>query len=185
MHAVPILFLMAACGQDENAPPPQILGLWQVHQVETGTGELDGMEVALRRFPGCTWARQTWNFTEDSIQVGHDVLCPIAGSTTDEHVGCEVSAEVAASWDEAAGIWSVQSPVRARSRAKGLEGDAFGMPTTCTVEVAAGQYPVVRIRREDWRWEMRAPDGTVLRLKIPDSDDPDFVMAMRGKEASP
>lgn len=177
MHRWLPLVAVLGCGQDDNAPPAQIKGLWQVHQYNTSSGVKNGEDVALARFPGCTWARQTWSFQDATLRVEHDVLCP--GRRPDEYVGCQVAAEVPAQWDEAAGSWVVDTPVRARSRAVGLEPGAFGVPTSCTAEIEAGTYLVKRMVREVWRWEMRLPSGVVVRLKIPESDDPDFVMAMR------
>lgn len=168
---------LLGCNQETNAPPPQISGLWQVHQVETGSGEIDGQAVALRQFPGCSWARQTWRFEGDRLVVEHDVLCP--SSVENEFVGCSVAAEVPATWEPTAGKWVVPASVRAKSRAVGLEAGALALPTACTVEVDAGDYPVLRMRGQDWRWEVGLPNGTVLRLRIPESDEPDFVMAMR------
>ena len=173
---LPLLALLG-CDQGENSAPARIKGLWQVYQFKTSSGVTDGEDVALARFEGCSWARQTWDFQPDSIRVEHDVLCPSASAG--EYVGCQVGAEVAAAWDSEAGQWAVDASVEARSRAVGLEGASFNLPTSCTVEVEAGNYLVKRMSREVWQWEMRLPSGVVLRLKIPESDDPDFVMAMR------
>ena len=174
---LPLLALaFSGCNQDENAAPPKIKGLWQVHQFKTSSGITDANEVTLARFPGCSWARQTWDFDDTTIRVEHDVLCPTPNR---EFVGCEVGTEVDAAWNDNDGQWVVGSTVSARSRAVGLEPGAFSLPTSCTVEIEAGSYLVKRMSREIWQWEMRLPSGVVLRLKIPESDDPDFVMAMR------
>ncbi|HHO53693.1 MAG TPA: hypothetical protein ENK18_23175 [Deltaproteobacteria bacterium] len=177
MTSLLLLSLTACLQQDETSPPPRIEGLWQVHQVETTSKTVDGQERALEHFPGCGWARQTWSFGEQMIRVGHDVLCP--GNSAEESVGCRVSVEVPASWDETAGVWTVTETAKARSRTRGVKSDSLDLPSDCSVEIEAGQYPVVEIRRQSWRWEMSTPAGYVLRLKIPDSDDPDFVIAMR------
>ena len=177
MHRWLPLFVLLGCGQGEMAAPARISGLWQVHQFNTSSGPRNGEDVALSRFQGCTWARQTWSFGEGTIRVEHDVLCPSA--VRDEFVGCQVAAEVPAEWDEAQSAFIVETSMRARSRAIGLEPGSFGLPTSCTVEIEAGTYPVKKMVREVWNWEMRLPSGVVARLKIPESDDPDFVMAMR------
>lgn len=177
MTSLLIASLAACFQQDEAAPPPRIEGLWQVHQVETTAEVVDGQKVAKSQFPGCDWARQTWAFGENALRVGHDVLCQ--GAESGEYLGCQVSVEVPASWDETAGVWTVAESVKARSRTRGAKLDSLEFPSSCSIEIEAGQYPVVETRKKDWSWEMATPAGYVLRLKIPDSDDPDFVMAMR------
>lgn len=168
---------LGCLGQDDG-PPRQIQGLWTVSQVETDREVVvDGMQLALAQFPGCTWARQTWHFGERTVRMGYDVLCPGGGS--DEYLGCQVSVEAPATWDDGQGTWSVEHTARARSRTLALEPAALQMPTTCHAQIEAGTYPVRRMQNQDWRWEMRVPNGRVLRLALPDSDDPDFVTAMR------
>lgn len=174
-------FLMTAvfgCLSEDEGPPRQIQGLWTVTEVETDREVVvDGMQLALQQFPGCTWARQTWNFGQSTIRMGYDVLCP--GRETDEYYGCQVSVEAPAAWDDAEGTWTVEHTARARSRTLALEAAALNVPTTCHAHVEAGVYPVRRMQNQDWRWEMRVPNGRVLRLSLPDSDEPDFVTAMR------
>lgn len=178
MLLIPLVTLFG-CDQTNDAPPTRILGLWQVHEVETSTRPIPGEEVALSNFPGCNWARQTWNFSEEMLRVEHDVLCP-AGPRGDEYVGCQVAAEVPARWDQAASKWIVETSVRARSRAVALQPSALTIPTACTARIDAGDYQVARMPpRQEWAWEMGVPNGTVLRLKIPESEEPDFVAAMR------
>lgn len=177
MLLIPMVALFG-CDQTNDAPPMRILGLWQVHEVETSTRPISGRDVAMANFPGCAWARQTWNFTEELIRVEHDVLC--RAPSNEEYVGCKVAAEVPTRWDEANTKWVVDTTVKARSRVVGLEPSGLQMPTSCTVRIDAGDYPVARMPpRQEWSWEMGVPNGTVLRLKIPESEEPDFVAAMR------
>lgn len=172
------MFALFGCDQTNDAPPTRILGLWQVHEVETSTRPIPGKEVALTNFPGCSWARQTWNFAENLLRVEHDVLCPTA--TGREYVGCQVAAEVPAIWKEAESKWIIETTVRGRSRAMALDAAGLQVPTACTIRIDAGDYQVARMPpRQEWSWEMGVPNGTVLRLKIPDSEEPDFVSAMR------
>lgn len=190
---------LAACTNDKPPLPEKIQGLWELHQVETAGGQVDALDTVLARYPGCTWGRMTWTFEADHLKVGHDVLCPGA---MDEYYGCEVAARVPAVWNETAGSWKVEYPVAVRSRTVGMGDDrpgapasaenpgaqrpdelgstgALGVPTSCEVTLAAGDYPVARVRNQDWRWEMRTPDGTVYRLRLPESDRPDFVAAIQ------
>lgn len=177
MLLIPLVTLFG-CDQTNDAPPMRILGLWQVHEVETSTRPIAGLDVAMANFPGCAWARQTWNFSEELIRVEHDVLC--RAQTAKEYVGCKVSAEVPTRWDEASSKWIVDTSVKARSRAVALEAGGLQVPTSCTVSIDAGAYQVAKMPpRQEWAWEMGVPNGTVLRLKIPDSEEPDFVAAMR------
>ena len=157
--------------EDVGAPPPPLQGLWQVHQVETSTRPIDADEVALEYFPGCIWARQTWNFERDRIRVEHDALC--AATREEEYSACRVAAEAPAEWDQDTDTWKIGTTIKARSRAIGLDGAGFSMPGSCTVQIDAGRYQIAKMPpREAWSWEMAVPNGTVLRLRIPDSDDP-------------
>jgi hypothetical protein len=121
------------------------------------------------------------------LVAGLDVLCP---ASVGDYYGCEVSARVPATWDEDAGKFVVEYPVAARSRTIGIGDDAIPGPTSCEVAVPAGDFPVVRVRNREWRWEMRTPNGKVYRLRLPRSDRPDFVSPIQGGpggagEASP
>jgi len=166
------------CLTEDEGPPRQIQGMWTVSQVETDKEVVvDGMQLALQQFPGCTWARQTWIFGEDSIRMGYDVLCP--GAMTDEFYGCQVSVEAPAEWNDSEGTWTVANTARASSRTLALETGALQVPATCHSHIEAGTYPVRRMQNQEWRWEMRVPSGRVLRLALPTSDEPDFVGAMR------
>ncbi|MEN0062019.1 MAG: hypothetical protein AAGA48_07680 [Myxococcota bacterium] len=169
---------LLGCLPSDDGPPKQIQGLWTVSQVETDKEVVvNGMQLALQQFPGCTWARQTWHFSENSVRMGYDVLCP--SRDPDEFYGCQVSVEAPARWDDGQGTWTVDHTARARSRTLALEAASLDVPTTCHAHIEAGTYPVRRMQNQDWRWEMRVPNGRVLRLALPDSDDPDFVSAMR------
>jgi hypothetical protein len=86
---------------------------------------------------------------------------------------------VPATWDAEAGKFTVAYPVAARSRTIGVADDAIPGPTSCEVSIPAGEYPVLRVRNQDWRWEVRSPSGKVLRLSLPKSDRPDFVSAIQ------
>ncbi len=176
---LPILSIaLVGCLPEDEGPPRQIQGMWTVRQVETDREVVvDGTQLALQQFPGCTWARQTWHFSEDSVRMGYDVLCP--GREAGEHYGCQVSVEAPATWDDAKGEWTVAHTAHARSRTLALEAGALDVPTTCHAHVQAGTYPVRRMQNQEWRWEMRVPTGRVLRLALPESDEPDFVSAMR------
>jgi len=167
------------CLDEPEGPPRQIQGLWTVSQVETDREVVvDGGQLALQQFPTCTWARQTWHFSEEgTVRMGYDVLCP--GDRDQEYYGCQVSVEAPAAWDDAEGTWTIEHTARARSRTLALEVASLDVPTTCHAHLEAGVYPVRRMQNQDWRWEMRVPSGRVLRLSLPDSHEPDFVTAMR------
>lgn len=177
------LLTLLACQGDTNAPPEKISGLWELHQVETAKGEVAGVDAVLSRYPGCVWGRSTWKFTDDHVEAAIDVLCP-ASANRDEMYGCTVAASVPAVWDVAGGSWKVSDPAAATSRTLGVGDGAIAVPTTCSVQVPAGDYPVARVRNQRWKWEMRTPDGTVYRLRQPDSDRPDFVTALQKREAA-
>ena len=183
MRSSPLL-LLVACTGDSSGPPEKITGLWELHQVETAKGEVAGVDAVLSRYPGCVWGRSTWKFSDDHVEAAIDVLCP-ANAAKDEMYGCSVTASVPAAWDVAAGSWKVTEPAAATSRTLGVADGAIELPTTCSVQVPAGDYPVARVRNQRWRWEMRTPDGTVYRLKQPDSDRPDFVTALRARSDGP
>ncbi|MEO0599856.1 MAG: hypothetical protein AAF211_00375 [Myxococcota bacterium] len=175
---LPVLATTLGCLTEDEGPPKQIQGMWTVREVETDREVVvEGMQLALQQFPGCTWARQTWHFSEDTIRMGYDVLCP--GRSTDEHYGCKVSVEAPASWDDASGTWTVSNTARASSRTLALERASLDVPARCHAHIEAGSYPVRRMQNQAWRWEMRVPNGRVLRLALPESDEPDFVSAMR------
>jgi hypothetical protein len=180
-----LLPALAACEllQQEEPLPEKISGVWELHQEESTTGQVDAIASILDKYPGCTWGRMTWTFDEDHLSLGLDVLCP-AG--VGDYYGCEVKARVPAVWHAKEGKFTVDAPVAARSRTVGIAEDAIPGPTKCEVSIAAGDYPVVRVRNQDWRWEMRTPNGKVFRLRLPRSDRPDFVSAIQsGGEATP
>jgi hypothetical protein len=177
MRSVALLSLLFGCPQEQDGKPPKLEGHWELMQIETSSGVLEGRDVVLSQFKGCDWARRTFTFTDGKLKVENDILC--RGKARDEYYGCQVAVEVPATWDELNGVWMVRTPVRGRARTRGLEEGALDVPTSCTVEVAAGQYKVARIRSEKWKWEVGVPDGTVYRLRTPDTDAPDFVLAMR------
>ncbi len=162
--------------------PPKIEGMYQLHQLETASGEIESLDVVLGAYAQCDWGRQTWEFQGDRVVVGHDVLCP--GFDDGERFACSVSVAVPAEWDKELGKWTIPHGATATSHTSGLDDAALQVPTECTVKVSAGTYPVARIRNQRWRWEMGQPDGTVLRLRIADSDRPDFVRAIRAVEAA-
>ena len=105
-------------------------------------------------------------------------LVPLLGAA----LAAPLAAQVPAAWDVAAGSWKVTEAASATSRTLGVGDGAIELPTTCSVAVQAGDYPVARVRNQRWKWEMRTPDGTVYRLRQPDSDRPDFVSALRMRE---
>ncbi len=164
MRSVALLSLLFGCPQEQDGKPPKLEGHWELMQIETSSGVLEGRDVVLSQFKGCDWARRTFTFTDGKLKVENDILC--RGKARDEYYGCQVAVEVPATWDELNGVWMVRTPVRGRARTRGLEGGARDVPPRSTVEVAAGPYKVARIR-------------TVYRLRTPDTDAPDFVLAMR------
>jgi len=186
MHAAIMSLLLAGCPADPDAPPEKLVGLWELHQVETSQGEIDSLAVVLADFPSCVWGRRTFLFGDGMLRVQNDVLCPSAVNH-DEFYGCEVAVEVPAVWDDTdgSGKWVVSTRVSATARTKGLEAGSLDVPTTCTVAVAAGTYPVASVRGYEWRWEIQAPDGQVYRLRDPPNDNPDFVAALRGAPPPP
>jgi hypothetical protein len=206
-----VIAQLLGCTLQQQPPlPEKIEGLWQLHQVETkDAGIVEAMDMLLKQYPDCSWGRMTWTFDADHIQAGVDILCPadpptpvIPVSTAPdspdaiapppvldgenkpqhEYFGCQVSARVPAIWDTEGGSWKVENTVKARSRTKGRDADALGVPTSCELVLPTGDYPVARVTRQPWRWEMLTPDGSVYRLKLPDSDRPDFVAALRGQK---
>ena len=184
---ITLVLSLVACKTDQPPVPEKIQGLWELHQVETEGGEVDALDTVLARYPGCTWGRMTWTFEDDHLKVGHDVLCPGVSTGASpmeaEYYGCQVAARVPATWSVigSVGSWKVEYPVAVRSRTVGRGDEALSIPTSCEVTLAPGDYPVARIRNHDWRWEMRTPDGTVYRLRLPESDRPDFVAAIRNR----
>lgn len=174
------LALGSGCAPQEKQLPEKIKGLWELHQVETAGGQIDARQLVEQRYPGCTWGRMTWTFDEDHVSVGYDVLCPAA---TGDYYGCQVAARVPSAWDPEAGSWHIEYPAAARSRTIGRDEAAIPVPTACEVTLAAGDYQVVRVREPDWRWEMKTPEGTVYRLRLPESDRPDFVAAINASMA--
>jgi hypothetical protein len=203
-----VIAQLLGCTLQQQPPlPEKIEGLWQLHQVETkDAGIVEAMDMLLKQYPDCSWGRMTWTFDADHIQAGVDVLCPadkpapvlpvstvpdaiapappptpIEGedSHLGEYFGCQVTTRVPAIWDTEGGSWKVEHTVKARSRTRGRDADALGVPTACELTLPMGDYPVARVTRQPWRWEMLTPDGSVYRLKLPDSDRPDFVAALR------
>lgn len=182
-------FLLAGCTlSEQKTTPEKISGVWELHQVETASGTVEGLRWILDKYSGppssgagapkCTWARMSWTFADDHIDVGVDVLCQTGAG---DFYGCEVAASVPATWNPDLGQWTVPHPVAVRSRTAGLDESAVAGPTQCEVSVDAGTYVVERVRPKegDWRWEMSAPKGVVFRLRLPRSDRPDFVSAIR------
>lgn len=199
MHRPLVAFALfaIACQGDKNAAPEELVGTWQLHQVEIATGEVDATEALLPSYPGCLWGRQIWSFSDDGGEnkdgkrTGHleattDILCPVKkpGGKGDEYYGCTVTARVPASWDVAKGAWIVTDGTQARARTLPLDTAAIQGPTACEARVDAGEYPVARVRGEKWRWEMRTPDGAVVRLRTPDTERPDYVTALLEHKAA-
>ena len=60
--AIVLLPLLAGCPTDDNAPPPKLEGHWELLQIKTSEGEVDGSALVLSKFPGCSWARRTFTF---------------------------------------------------------------------------------------------------------------------------
>lgn len=171
------LVLLLACGGDPNAPPPRPDGLLQVIEVETGTGVASGSAYVRARQPACGWGREVWWFEEGKITVQNDFVC--AAASPDEAYACTVRMVADASWDAARGVFVVPRAVRGRARFSGV-GDPVtsGERTRCSLEIAAGEYPVARVRNGQWKWEVSTPAGVVLRLG-PGDARPDLTAAMR------
>lgn len=186
--SLPLLAGLAGCDavnalRGQEPLPEKIQGRWEVHAIETEGGIVTAQEVIAQQYPRCLWGRITWTFDEGHVSLGYDVLCP---ADAGEFYGCEVSARVPAAWAEQAGAWEVAHPARARSRTVGRGDDSLTVPTSCQVTIQPGTYPVVRVRNQDWRWEMQSPDRTsVYRLKLPSSDRPDFVAAIAAAPTPP
>lgn len=192
-----LVSLLSACSE-QNPLPEKIEGLWELHEIETtDKGTVNGRQNLLAAYPGCSWGRSTWTFGADHLQAGIVLLCdatppsppPVEGAQrqTEAHrdfYGCEVTVQVPASWDPEAGLWHVDDTVTARSKTRALDVDAIAKPTECQLTIPAGDYGVTRILHKPWRWEMRTPDlpptqGGLYRLKLPDSERPDFVAALK------
>lgn len=200
------VFALLACDDLLSQQPPlpeKIEGMWELHALEIRDGQVvDALPDLLKSYPGCTWGRRTWTFNADHIQAGLDLLCPAGptgtvaapvpgepaeegGRPQQEYFGCQVTVRVPAIWDTEAGLWKVAHRMKATSRTVGRDADAIGVPTSCSLELPAGDYAVARVPKQPWRWEMLTPEGVVYRLKLPDSDRPDFVAALRGQGGSP
>ncbi len=183
---------MFACKGNQADVPKKIVGTWEVHQVEVAGGEVDGGTAVTNTHPDCTWGRLTMTFEEDAptegaektpdrisghVSATTDVLCPT--KVPGEMFGCTVSARAAAEWDVKRGHWVVPHGSTVRNRTRPLDAAAIASGTTCEAKVATGNYEVVPVRNQKWKWEMRTPDGTVYRLRMPTSDRPDFVAALQ------
>jgi hypothetical protein len=186
--SLPLLAGLAGCDLLNDfrgsAPlPEKIQGQWEVHQIETEGGIIAAEDAIAQQYPRCLWGRMTWTFDAGHVALAYDVLCPAAAG---EYYGCEVSARVPAVWDEQAGAWSVEHPAYARSRTVGRGDEAISVPTSCQVAIQPGTYQLVRVRNQDWRWEMRSPDRmSVYRLRLPSSQRPDFVAAIAAAPPPP
>ena len=192
--------VMLGCRGSQSDLPKKIVGTWELHQVEVAGGEVDAQTAVTNGHPGCTWGRMTLSFEEGSdegsggkakaekgaervpgfLSSTTDVLCPT--NTTGELYGCTVSARVPAEWDVKAGKWVVTSGTTVRNRTRPLDASAMAGGTTCEAKVSSGDYPVVTVRGQKWKWEMRTPDGTVFRLRAPTSEHPDFVAAIQRQQ---
>jgi hypothetical protein len=174
--------ILASCAlTEQKSNPERISGVWELDQVVTAEGPMDGRASILRNYPGCIWGRTTFAFSEAEMVVGLDILCP---SGTGDYYGCEVQAAVPATWNPALGQWNLAYPAAVRERTAGLDAESIAGPTQCEVSVNAGVYEVERVypKDGDWRWEIRAPGGVIYRLGLPRSERPDFVSAIREKQ---
>ena len=171
------LIFLLACGSDPNAPPPRPEGVLEVLEVETSGGVVSASDMVAGRNPGCTWGREVWQFDGDNAMVQNDVLCK--SSRSDESFGCQVRVLGSASWDAERGVFVVPRRVGSRGRFVGLPDSAIdpGGRVACAVSLAAGEYPVARVRNGQWKWEMRTPAGMVLRF-APSDVKVDFGFAM-------
>jgi hypothetical protein len=153
--------MSAGCGSSAEGPMERIDGTWEVHAAATG-GQ-------------CAWERRTYTFGPSTLRATVDVLCPGAGG---EHVGCSVSAELPASWDES-GRWQVSGgPIVARASVQGTGVKALPA-STCFATLEPGHYVAAKVRGEPWKWEVTTPSEQELRLRRPDTDRPDYVAALR------
>lgn len=178
---LPALLVLLACGPDPNAPPPQPEGVLEVLEVETSGGEVSASDMVTGRNPGCIWGREIWQFDGTKVLVQNDVLC--RGQRPDESYGCQVRAIADATWDAERGMFVVPKRVGARGQFIGTKDSDIdpGPRTSCSVTVAAGEYPVARVRNGVWKWEMRTPAGMVLRFARSDIKV-DFGFAMAEAE---
>lgn len=187
---------MLACKGNQADLPKKIVGTWEVHQVEVAGGEVDGPQAAVTSHPDCSWGRLTLTFEEDPLPEGTDkaqastvpghvtattdVLCPT--KTTGELFGCTVSARAAAAWDVKGGKWVVPQGSTVKNRTRPLDATAISSGTSCEARLPSGEYEVVSVRNQKWKWEMRTPEGMVYRLRMPTSDRPDFVAALQRQQ---
>jgi hypothetical protein len=186
---------MLACKGNQPDLPKKIVGTWEVHQVEVAAGEVDAMVAVTNGHPGCTWGRMTLTFEEDAVlpeapavegmAPGHftattDVMCPTKDKG--EVFGCTVSARVPADWDVVGGKWVVAQGTTVRNRTRPIDTMAMASGTACEAKVSSGEYEVVTVRGQKWKWEMRTPDGTVYRLRAPQNERPDFVAALQREQ---
>ncbi len=146
-------------------------------EVETGGGIVRASDVVAGRHEGCAWGRELWRFEGDEAIVQNDVLCP--AGRADESFGCQVRVTGEATWDAARGVFVVPKRVGGMARFVGAKDSDIdpGHRTHCSVTLEAGEYPVARVRNGQWKWEMRTPAGSVLRLVTSDMKV-DFGYAM-------
>lgn len=187
---------MMACKNKQADVPKRLEGTWEVAQIEVAGGEVEAKVAVTNGHPGCTWGRIVMAFDPDdpaTSQVemtdaipGHlstttDVLCPT--QVGGEMFGCTVTARVPATWQVRAGKWVVADGATVRNRTRPLDTGAIASGTSCEAKVSAGDYEVVQVRGQKWKWEMRTPEGTVYRLRAPQSERPDFVAALQRQQA--
>ncbi len=185
---LPLLFAFG-CPADQNAPPEQLAGRWEVYQLELASGVVDAQDAVRAAYPDCVWGRQIWEFeapsgtaeakTSGYLSATTDVLCPVRKVEQEtEYYGCTVTTRVPATWDATSGRWKVADGAVSRSRTLPMDTAAIPGPTVCEARIDAGEYLAVKVRGEKWKWEMRTPDGAVTRLRQPDTERPDFVAAL-------
>lgn len=175
---MPWLALMMACGMlsNEGGPLSRPEGAFLTLQIDVLGTVHTASDVLVGRYPDCTWAQETYAFSDGFLQVDHAVFCPARGAS--EGYGCEVGLIAPARWDAEAGAMVVEHALTARA---GFEAQVPNLPpramVDCSVALEAGAYTLVRTYNGVWKWEMTTPSGLVHRLDYA-PDAPDFATAM-------
>jgi hypothetical protein len=132
----------------------------------------------------CRWERATWTFGENTVASSLDALC---SDEAGHHAGCTTTAVSPAGFDTATGRWMVERPIAVRSESTSVINEAEADPhappdlpaSACAATLDAGPYAFTKVRGEDWKYTMTTPGGASVRLKVPNSEHPDYVAALK------
>lgn len=170
--------LLLSCGllPTDGVPTSAPEGAYLSLQIDVLGTVHTASDVLVGRYPDCTWAQETYTFSEGHLRIDHAVLCPEAGHL--KGYGCEVGVIVPARWDAPTGALVVEETLTAKA---GFEAQQPNLPpkpmASCSITVEEGAYTMLRTYNGVWKWEMTTPSGLVHRLDYA-PDDPDFATAM-------